>query len=58
MPEPTDINEYQGTLTEFLVTETYYVKARTREEALQMIEDDDFKYDGITNHNINLEVNF
>tara|TARA_R100001163_G_C5063060_1_gene200264 strand:+ start:2249 stop:2425 length:177 start_codon:yes stop_codon:yes gene_type:complete len=58
MPINSKNEEYQGTLTEFLVTETYYVKARTREEALQMIEDDDFKYDGITNHNINLEVNF
>ena len=50
--------EYQGTLTEFVVTETYYIKARTRDEAYQMVADNDFKYDGINNHNVNIEVNF
>jgi hypothetical protein len=50
--------EYQGTLTEFVVTETYYIKARTRDEAYQMVADNDFKYDGIRKHNVNIEVNF
>lgn len=50
--------EYQGTLTEFTVTETYAIKARTREEAYQMVADNDFKYDGINNHNVNIEPNF
>lgn len=50
--------EYEGTLTEFVVTETYYIKARTRDEAYQMVADNDFKYDGIRNHNVNIEVNF
>ena len=44
-------------LTEFIVTETYYIKARTREEAYQMVADNDFKY-GINKHNVNIEVNF
>ena len=50
--------EYEGTLTEFVVTETYYIKARTCDEAYQMVADNDFKYDGIRKHNVNIEVNF
>lgn len=48
----------ERSLTEFVVTETYYIKARTREEAYQMVADNDFQYDGIRNHNVNIEVNF
>ena len=50
--------EVDELLTEFIVTESYYIKARTREEAYQMVADNDFKYDGIRKHNINIEVNF
>ena len=56
--EKQNNEEYQGTLTEFTVTETYVIKARTREEAYQMVADNDFKYDGINNHNVNIEPNF
>ena len=56
--EKQNNEEYQGTLTEFTVTETYVIKARTREEAHQMVADNDFKYDGINNHNVNIEPNF
>lgn len=50
--------EIEPSLTEFIVTESYYIKARTREEAYQMVADNDFKYDGIRKHNVNIEVNF
>ena len=49
--------EIEPVLTEFIVTESYYIKARTREEAYQMVADNDFKY-GIRKHNVNIEVNF
>jgi len=50
--------EIEPVLTEFVVTESYYIKARTRDEAYQMVADNDFQYDGIRKHNINIEVNF
>jgi hypothetical protein len=46
------------TLTEFEVTETYVIKARTREEAYQMVADNDFKYDGIQRHQVRIEPNY
>ena len=49
--------EREPMLTEFVVTETYIVPARTREEVQQMIEDDDFKY-GMRRHEVHIEVNF
>ena len=49
--------EQEPTLTEFVVTETYVVRARTREEVQQMVEDNDFKY-GINRHEVHIEVNF
>ena len=49
--------ENEPSLTEFIVTETYVIKARTREEAYQMVADNDFKY-GINKHKVNIEVNF
>ena len=52
-----EIEPSEPVLTEFVVTESYYIKARTREEAYQMVADNDFKY-GINNHNVNIEVNF
>ena len=57
MKNKTTIAENELSLTEFVVTETYYIKARTREEAYQMVADNDFKY-GIRKHNVNIEVNF
>ena len=53
-----EIEPSEPVLTEFVVTETYYIKARTREEAYQMVADNDFQYDGIRKHNVNIEVNF
>ena len=53
-----EIEPSEPVLTEFNVTETYYIKARTREEAYQMVADNDFQYDGIRKHNVNIEVNF
>lgn len=50
--------EHQGTLTEFTVTETYVIKARTREEAYQMVADNDFIYYEVNNHNVKIEPNF
>lgn len=52
-----EIEPNEPSLTEFVVTESYYIKARTREEAYQMVADNDFKY-GINKHNVNIEVNF
>ncbi len=57
MNKNTTHAENEPVLTEFVVTETYYIKARTREEAYQMVADNDFKY-GINKHNVNIEVNF
>ena len=57
MNKNTTHAENEPSLTEFIVTETYYIKARTREEAYQMVADNDFKY-GINKHNVNIEVNF
>ncbi len=53
-----EIEPNERSLTEFVITETYYIKARTRDEAYQMVADNDFKYDGIRKHNVNIEVNF
>ena len=53
-----EIEPSEPVLTEFVVTESYYIKARTREEAYQMVADNDFQYDGIRKHNVNIEVNF
>jgi len=58
MNKNTTTAENEPSLTEFVVTETYYIKARTRDEAYQMVADNDFKYDGIRKHNVNIEVNF
>ena len=57
MNKNTTHAENEPSLTEFVVTETYYIKARTRDEAYQMVADNDFKY-GINKHNVNIEVNF
>jgi|TARA_A100001011_G_scaffold396311_2_gene493824 hypothetical protein len=57
MNKNTTTAEIEPSLTEFVVTESYYIKARTREEAYQMVADNDFKY-GINKHNVNIEVNF
>lgn len=57
MNKNTTHAENEPILTEFVVTETYVIKARTREEAYQMVADNDFKY-GINKHNVNIEVNF
>lgn len=57
MNKNTTHAENEPVLTEFVVTETYYIKARTRDEAYQMVADNDFKY-GINKHNVNIEVNF
>ena len=57
MNKNTKNAEMEPVLTEFIVTETYVIKARTREEAYQMVADNDFKY-GINKHNVNIEVNF
>ena len=57
MNKNTTTAENEPILTEFIVTETYVIKARTREEAYQMVADNDFKY-GIRKHNVNIEVNF
>ena len=57
MNKNTTTAQNEPSLTEFIVTETYYIKARTRDEAYQMVADNDFKY-GINKHNVNIEVNF
>ena len=44
MNKNTTTAEIEAVLTEFVVTESYYIKARTREEAYQMVADNDFKY--------------
>ena len=57
MNKKTKTAENEPVLTEFIVTETYYIKARTRDEAYQMVADNDFKY-GIQRHQVKIEPNY
>ena len=57
MNKNTTTAENEPVLTEFIVTETYYIKARTRDEAYQMVADNDFKY-GIQRHQVKIEPNY
>ena len=49
--------ENEPSLTEFVVTETYTIQAKTRDEAIRMVTENDFQY-GIKNHKMKMEVNF
>lgn len=48
----------EGTLTEFQVVEKYIVKAKTIDEAWEMVDNNDFKYDGIDKYNLDIQPNF
>jgi hypothetical protein len=52
MPKDTE-----PTMTEFFVTETYIVQARTQDEATDMVLDNEFD-DGIRSHSIDIQPNF
>ena len=47
----------QPVLTEFFVTETYIIQARTQDEATDMVLENEFD-DGIRSHNIDIQPNF
>ena len=51
---PKDV---QPVLTEFFVTETYIIQARTQDEATDMVLENEFD-DGIRSHNIDIQPNF
>jgi uncharacterized OB-fold protein len=46
--------EVEVTLTEFVVVETYVIKARTIDEAQDMVDNDNFKY-GVEDYTNNIE---
>lgn len=48
--------EVEVTLTEFFVTETYVVRARTIDEAQDMIFDDNIQ-NGVSDYTMNIEPN-
>jgi len=47
----------EPTLTEFFVTETYIIKARTQDEASDQVLDNEFEH-GVRSHNISVQPNF
>ena len=49
--------EHDVILTEFSVTETYVIKAKSLDEANDMVANNDFKY-GVDKHDYKLEPNF
>lgn len=49
--------EHEVILTEFFVTETYVVKARTIDEAQTMVLDDNFQ-DGVDKYTMDIQPNF
>lgn len=51
MPKDTE-----PTLTEFFVTETYIIEARTQDEATDMVLEQEFD-GGIRSHNIDIQPN-
>lgn len=55
MPKPT---EKEPILTEFYVTERYIVKAKTIDEAQEMISSDCFEADAVEHLGIDVEPNF
>ena len=49
--------EHYVSLTEFHVTETYVIKAKTLSEAYDMVANNDFKH-GVDNYNSEIQPNF
>jgi len=47
----------EGTLTEFKVTETYYVKAITIDSAYDQVENQNFT-DGVDGYDLNIEPSY
>lgn len=52
MPRDTE-----PTLTEFFVTETYIIQARTQDEATDQVLDNEFEH-GVRSHSISVQPNF
>jgi len=48
----------EGTLTEFQVVERYTVKAKTIDEAWEMVDNNDFNYEGIDKYKLDIQPNF
>lgn len=55
---PKNKTKDEGTLTEFQVVEKYVVKAKTIDEAWEMVDNNDFKYEGIDKYNLDIQPNF
>jgi len=55
---PIDTAQKKQVLTEFAVTETYVVKAKTLDEAYEMVDNNDFQYEGIDKYNLTINPNF
>ena len=54
--QPTKKTE--PTLTEFYVTETYIVRAKTIDDAWAMVDSNDFDYQSMDKYNISIQPNF
>lgn len=55
---PKDTTQPKQVLTEFEVIERYVVKARTLDEAHEMVDNNDFQYEGIDKYNLTINPNF
>lgn len=53
MPEDTE-----STLTEFFVTETYIVRAKTIDDAWDMVDSNDFDDQSMDRYNLDIQPNF
>lgn len=52
-----ETKKHGGTLTEFKVTETYYVRAITIDNAYEQVENQDFT-DGVDGYDLNIEPSY
>lgn len=50
-------NNDEGTLTEFKVTETYYIRAKTQQDAYNQVDLQLFR-DGVDNYDLQIEPSY
>ena len=50
-------NNDQGTLTEFKVTETYYIRAKTQQDAYDQVHNQEFT-DGVDGYDLQIEPSY
>jgi hypothetical protein len=54
----TKTKPQEPVLTEFFVTETYIVKAKTIDHAWAMVDSNDFDYQSMDKYNLDIQPNF